>query len=91
MQYFTSAAFEKTLKDLVSDRKDRVKKAIHLCVAFFETGELPHGLGLKPLRHEFWEIRAGISDRVIFRKSKGLIEFLLVGSHDEVKRFLKRI
>lgn len=91
MQYYSSSAFEKSLKDLTQDRKERVKKAIALCVAFFETGDLPHGLGLKSLRYEFWEIRAGISDRIIFRKGKGLIEFVLVGSHDEVKKFLKRV
>ncbi len=90
MHYYTSPAFEKSFKELSSDQKQRIKKAIQLAVAFFETGELPHGLGLKPLRQQFWEIRAGLSDRVIFRKNKDVIEFILVGSHDDIKRFLKR-
>ena len=91
MHYYTSPVFERSLRGLPLPRKERVKKAIQLAVAFFETGQLPHGLGLKPLRHEFWEIRAGLDDRVIFRKEKDVIEFILVGSHNDIKRFLKRI
>ncbi len=91
MQYYIAPSFERSLKGLESNRKERAKKAIKLAVAFFETGQLPHGLGLKPLLQPFWEIRAGLSERVIFRKNKDFIEFLLVGSHDEIKRFLKSV
>ena len=73
MHYYTTPAFERSLRDLPASRKERIKKAIQLAVAFFETGELPHGLGLKLLRHEFWEIRAGLDDRIIFRKVKSVI------------------
>ncbi len=90
MHYYTTPSFERSLRGLETSRKERVKKAIRLAVAFFETGEFPHGLGLKLLASPFWEIRAGLSDRVIFRKAKDRIEFLFVGSHDEIKRFLKR-
>ncbi len=91
MKYYAAPAFERSLKRLEANQKERVKKAIELAVSFFETGQLPHGLGLKPLEKQFWEIRAGLSDRIIFRKSKDAIEFILVGTHDEIKRFLKRI
>ena len=90
MRYSVTSAFGRSLRDLPAFRKDQVKKAIELAVAFFETGVLPHGLGLKPLRHQFWEIRASIADRVIFRKNKNVIEFVLVGSHDDIKKFLRR-
>ncbi len=89
MQFYIASSFERSLKRLEPNRKERIKKAIRLAVAFFETGQLPQGLGLKPLSQPFWEIRAGISERIIFRKHKDCIEFLLAGSHDEVKRFLK--
>lgn len=91
MRYYTTPAFDKSVEDLSEDRKKRVKKAIDLAVAFFETGDLPHGLGLKPLGHSIWEIRAGLSERVLFRKNKEVVEFLLAGSHDEVKQYLKRL
>ncbi len=91
MRYYTSPAFERSLRGISASRKERIKKAIQLAVAFFETGQLPHGLGLKPLAHDFWEIRAGLDERVVFRRNKDTIEFILTGSHDDIKRFLKRI
>ncbi len=90
MRYFLSSAFERSLKGLSAFRNERVKKALQLAVAFFETGQLPQGLGFKPLKHDFWEIRAGLDDRIVFRRDHDTIEFILVGSHDDIKRFLKR-
>ena len=89
MRYFTTAAFDQSVRGLSEARKKQVKKAIYLATAFFETGDLSRGLGFKPLRHGIWEIRAGLSDRVLFRKNKDVIEFILAGSHDEIRRFLK--
>ena len=73
MRYFTTAAFDETLHGLSGTRKKQIKKAVRLAVAFFETGDLPHGLGLKPLMHGIWEIRAGLSDRILFRKNQDII------------------
>ena len=91
MRYFTTQAYEKQLRTISSDRKKRIKRAVALAVAFFETGNLSHGLGMKPLGHDVWEIRAGLSDRILFRKNKDLIEFILTGNHDEIRRFLKTV
>ena len=89
MRYFTSREFDRRLGKLPMERKDRAKKSIDMAVAFFEKGELPQGLGMKPLGHDLWEIRAGLLDRVIFHKHGNVIKFLLVGTHDEIRRFLK--
>ena len=89
MRYFTTAAFDERTRGLPQNRKKKVKRAISLAVAFFETGDLPHGLGMKPLGHDLWEIRAGLFDRVLFHKTEGMIRFVMTGTHDEVRRFLK--
>ena len=73
---------------LPEERKKQVKKTVRLTVALFETGDLPQGLGLKPIGHSLWEIRAGLSDRILFRREKNAVQFLLAGSHEEVSRFL---
>ena len=91
MEYFYTAAFERSLKGFDENQKQRIQKALQLGIAFFETSSLPSGLGLKPLQKGIWEIRAGLADRILFRKNKNGIEFLLAGSHDDIKRFLKRI
>ena len=90
MRYERKPAFERTLSRLPPDRKERVKSAVRQIVIFFETKQLPQGLGLKRLRGQYWEIRAGLGDRIIFRLSDDLVEFAIVGSHGEIARFLRR-
>lgn len=55
----------------------------------FEAGTLPPGLGLKQVRPGLWECRAGLSERILFRKAGDVVEFLLVGNHDDVRRMLR--
>ena len=89
MRYRTSARFERGLTRLDPIRKDRVNASIDRLVAGFETGQLPLGLGVKQLRTGLWELRAGLSDRVVFQRAGDVVEFLIVGSHDEIKAFLR--
>lgn len=91
MRYERKPAFERSLRRLPPDRKERAKEAIQQLVIFFETRQQPHGLGLKRLRGSFWEIRVGLGDRVLFRLRGELVEFILVGDHDEIRRLLKSV
>ena len=91
MRYRSLPAFERHLRKLDPARSARVKQAMERLVAFFETGDLPAGLGLKPLRHDLWEVRAGLLDRILFHREDDLIEWLIVGTHDEIRRFLKTL
>jgi len=91
MQYEPKPAFLKSLKKLHPETKQKVKEAIRDLVKLLETGQKSPGLGLKRLRKNYWEIRATIKDRIIFRLSTDLVEFIIVGSHDEIKNFLKNI
>ncbi len=72
-------------------RKEKVKKAVAAANDFFESHVKPEGLGLKRLKGDYWEIRVDIKERVIFRFSDDLVEFIIVGTHDEIKNFLKNI
>jgi hypothetical protein len=49
---------------------------------------LPTGLGLKNWYADYWEIRAGLKDRILFEFTDTIV-FLFVGSHDEIKNFIK--
>lgn len=91
MRYLSCEVFDQSLQELPEAKKKQVKKALRLAVAFFETGDLPHGLGMKPLGHGLWEIRAGLSERIIFQKHEDVVQYLLGGSHDEIKRLLKNV
>lgn len=76
------------------DQKEQYKiiEVIELLVKFFEKSQIPHGLGLKLLKpkRRIWEARAGSNIRIIFRYEKNLLEFALVGNHDDIKRYIKR-
>jgi len=90
MRYERKPAFDRSLRRLPDERQVRVKDAIRQVVTFFETREQPHGLGVKRLRGDFWEIRAGLGDRMVFRLSGDLVEFVIAGNHDEIRQFLRR-
>lgn len=89
MRYRATSRFGRSVQRLDPTRKAHVKASIDQLVAGFETGQLPLGLGVKQLRPGLWELRAGLSDRVVFHRSGDIVEFLLAGNHDEIKRFLR--
>lgn len=89
MRYQVTPRFDRSVQRFDRVRKARVTAAIEQLVAAFETGNVPYGLGLKQLRSGLWELRAGLSDRVLFRRHSDLVQFLLAGNHDEIKQCLK--
>ena len=86
------ASFTKSSERSVSkaSEKDRAKESVKQLILALESGNKPHGLGLKKLHDEIWEIRAGLRTGVLFALFPGEIRFLLVGNHEEVNRFLQR-
>ena len=91
MRYQVSARFDRSLNRLDPTRTARVKDTVDRLVAAFETGQVVGGLGLKQLRPGLWELRAGLADRVLFVRSDDLVEFLVVGNHDEIRRVLRSL
>ena len=91
MKYEYKPSFDKTFQKLELNRKKKAIQAISLLIDFFEIGKKAKGLGLKHLRESFWEIRVDIKDRIIFTFEKDIVGFVIVGNHDEIKRFLKNI
>ncbi len=45
---------------------------------------LPASLDLKNWHSDYWKIRAGLKDRVLFEFTDQIF-FLFVGNHDEIK------
>jgi len=91
MKYEFKSSFDRSLKSLPSEKKQEVKE---LCIALIEVlsgeQELSVGLGLKNLRKNFWEIRKGLKLRILFRWRSDHVEFVLAGTHEEIKKYLKR-
>lgn len=92
MRFEFKPSFERSIKSLSPSEKANVKEgAFKLIEVLSKDKQIHHGLGLKRLRGEFWEARKGIKARILFRWTGDLIEFVLAGNHDDVKRFLKNI
>ena len=90
MRFRYFASFDRSFKKLSPERRLKVAEAIEVFLDFCETGIRPSGLGLKKLHKDFWEIRDGLYTRVIFLLEKECVSFVLVGSHDEIRRFLRK-
>ena len=78
-------------KALNLDDQIKTDRAIRFLVASLESGELRHGLGVKKLRNDIWKIRVDIRIRLCFQLKKDAIELILLGSHEDVRDFLKNI
>ncbi len=92
MRFEFKPSFERSIKSLPPSEKTEVKEAAaQLMDVLARDRQAPQGLGLKRLREDFWEVRKGIKARILFRWKSDLIEFVLAGNHDDVKRFLKNI
>ncbi len=91
MRFEFKPSFERSIKSLAPNEKADVKEAAsQLIDVLSKDRQIHQGLGLKRLKDSFWEVRKGIKARILFRWTGDLIEFVLAGNHDDIKRFLKR-
>ena len=91
MRFAYAESFQKTVLNLNKREKDKLIKSFEKFEALWEAGVVPQGVGLKHLRESFFEFRVNIHARVLFQRQGDLIYYLLYGSHDDIRRFLKRL
>lgn len=90
MKFEFKPSFERSIKSLHSSDKEEVKEAAgQLIDVLSKDRQIHQGLGLKRLMGDYWEVRKGIKARILFRWTGDLVEFVLAGNHDDIKRFLK--
>jgi len=85
----TTAPFRRALKSLSEPDFGLVSKAL---LKLPETFGHPHAhVGLRKLRGAFYELRAGLALRILFRRDADTLTLLVLGTHDEIKRFLAQL
>ncbi|MBI4668672.1 MAG: hypothetical protein HY747_05735 [Elusimicrobia bacterium] len=89
MQFDYAESFHKTADSLDRHQARRLLKGIGKFEVAWEMRRFPKGLGLTRLREDFYEFRVDIHNRVLFERSGDCILYLLCGSHDDIRRFLK--
>lgn len=75
-----------------SREKDEGKQTAMQTIDILSHDRIIHkGLGLKRLKGDYWEIRKGLKVRILFRWEADLVEFVIAGDHNDIKRYLKNI
>lgn len=86
VRYYSS--FDRSFEKLPRPIQSRVKQGISKFLDYLESRKIPHGLGLKKLKHGFWEIRVGLSYRVLFKIEAQTLHIVFVGTHEDIRQFL---
>ncbi len=89
-QLVLKASFQRAYDRLPSAERERVKKALMLLQQHLDTGHAPVGLGVKKLGPGVYEFRVGLALRGVYVEEGSVLALALLGSHNEVRRFLKR-
>ncbi len=86
------SSFDRCYRRMRSLERKKTDAAIDLLLDALEQhlDTPPKGLGLKKLQGPIWEIRVDLQLRIIFTLENNLVSFVLVGSHDDVHRLLRR-
>ena len=82
-------SFERSLKRLTPQDRKKLSRSLEAFNSFLLSGDLPPGLGFKKINHDKYEFRADIRLRVILKAENDDYYLVLVGNHDEVKRYLR--
>lgn len=89
MRYEFKTSFDRRFKKLSSSRQQKVYQAIDTLMKYIDgEADPPTGLCLKNWQADYWEIRAGIKNRILFELTDQ-ITFLFVGNHDDIRSFMK--
>ena len=89
-QFILKASFQRAYDHLFEAERELVKKSLRLLQHYLATGQAPVGLGLKKLGPGVYEFRAGLALRGVYVEEGTVLVLTLLGSHDDVRRFLKR-
>lgn len=90
MRFEFKSSFDRSVKSFPGGEKEEIKKVAIQAIDVLSQDKIIHkGLGLKRLKGNFWEIRKGLKARIIFRWENDLVEFILAGDHDDIKRYLR--
>ena len=92
MRFEFKPSFDSSVKSFYGKEKEEIKQAALQAIDILSQDRIIHkGIGLKRLKGDFWEIRKGLKARILFRWQGDLVEFVLAGDHEDIKRFLKNI
>jgi mRNA-degrading endonuclease RelE of RelBE toxin-antitoxin system len=92
VQIVLTEAFQRDVERLSSAQREKLFSAILLLPKALREIHRHSGLGLRKIHSSgIYEIRVGLDVRVVFGFREGAALLHRVGTHDEVKRYLKNL
>jgi hypothetical protein len=91
MRFAYQPSFLDATRHLPHAQAFKLLKAIEKFQQAIEGRQWPQGLAITHLRDDYFEFRVDLHMRIIYHRSGDLIQYVLYGSHDQVRRFLKAL
>ena len=91
MRYAYQPSFLDATRHLSRAQAATLLRAVERFQQAMEHRQWPKGLGMTHLRDDYFEFRVDLRMRVIYRRAGDLVQYVLYGSHDQVRRFLKAL
>jgi mRNA-degrading endonuclease RelE of RelBE toxin-antitoxin system len=86
-----SPRFFAALKNLSGADVTRVEEALRVLPDCFGQPHRHAGISIRRLRKNVFECRAGLKVRILFRAHAQGLDVFFVGSHDDVRRLIRRL
>ncbi len=83
------SSFERFFKKLNTKEQDLVRDGLSKFNEFLVSGQFSSGLGFKKINHDKYEFRINIRLRVILKLEGDIFYLVLVGNHDDVRKYLR--
>jgi len=77
------------VEKLSATDRERIAESLRALAEGFGRPHLHSGLGIRRLRKDLFECRAGLHWRIVFFAEKGLLTAYDVMTHDEIKAWLR--
>ena len=87
---FSTGRFRRAYHRLTATDKQLVEKALGQLGEYLKTGQASAGLGITKFGPGVFEARAGLSLRIVYVEEGPRCFLVLLGNHDDVRRFLKQ-
>ncbi|MBI5768294.1 MAG: hypothetical protein HZA93_10900 [Verrucomicrobia bacterium] len=77
------------IRKLAAPERRELGEAIAAAQGAFGSPHAHLGAGVRKLKGRWYEVRAGLDRRIVFRECDDCLSFEFMGNHDDVRRFLK--
>ena len=77
------------IRAMAAEDRRRIGEAIAAAQSSIGQPHMHRGIGLRKLHEDYYEVRIGLDQRLVFENTGFALVFEFLGNHDGVKRFLK--